>query len=183
MPRPTTKTELLKAASEEFARLWSALDAIDPEVREDPRLVAAIEDQSRNPRDVLCHLHSWHLLMLDWYQDGQAGRTPRMPAPGHTWRTLPALNAELWTQHRDTTYLDACALVRHSHRQVVDIIESHTDAELFIKQHYAWTGSTSLGAYLVSATSSHYVWARKTLKAITKAGLMPLSRSDSASAG
>jgi hypothetical protein len=48
------------------------------------------------------------------------------------------------------------------------MIEKHTDEELFEKKKYPWTGSTSLGAYFISATCSHYLWAydliRKWLK-------------------
>jgi hypothetical protein len=44
------------------------------------------------------------------------------------------------------------------------LIERHSDAELFTKEHYAWTGRTSLGAYLVSCTSSHYDWALKLVR-------------------
>ena len=36
------------------------------------------------------------------------------------------------------------------------------------KKKYKWTGSTSLGAYLVSATSSHYDWAYKLIKKCLK---------------
>ena len=42
------------------------------------------------------------------------------------------------------------------------------DDELFEKKRYKWTGSTSLGAYLVSATSSHYDWAFKLIKKCLK---------------
>ena len=38
------------------------------------------------------------------------------------------------------------------------------DEELFTKKKYHWTGSTSLGSYLVSATSSHYDWALKLIR-------------------
>lgn len=44
------------------------------------------------------------------------------------------------------------------------IIQQHTDRELFEKKKYKWTGTTSLGAYLVSATSSHYDWVLKLIK-------------------
>ncbi|MEL6140134.1 MAG: ClbS/DfsB family four-helix bundle protein, partial [Bacteroidota bacterium] len=33
---------------------------------------------------------------------------------------------------------------------------------------YAWTGTTSLGAYLISSTSSHYDWAYKLIKRCKK---------------
>jgi hypothetical protein len=51
---------------------------------------------------------------------------------------------------------------------MIELIGKHTDEELFTKKRYGWTGSTSLGAYLVSATSSHYDWALKTLRPLKK---------------
>ena len=49
---------------------------------------------------------------------------------------------------------------------MTDLIKRHNDEELFVKKRYAWTGTTTLGSYFISATSSHYDWA---LKLITKA--------------
>ncbi|MDR1213109.1 MAG: ClbS/DfsB family four-helix bundle protein, partial [Propionibacteriaceae bacterium] len=40
----------------------------------------------------------------------------------------------------------------------------HTNDELFSRGVYPWTKSTTLGAYFVSATSSHYDWAMKKLR-------------------
>ena len=51
---------------------------------------------------------------------------------------------------------------------MVSLIEKHTDDELFTKKKYEWTGTTSLGAYLISATSSHYDWGLKTVKPLKK---------------
>ena len=42
-------------------------------------------------------------------------------------------------------------------------------AELFEKRRYRWTGSTSVGSYAVSATTSHYDWAMKHLRKSRKA--------------
>lgn len=55
-------------------------------------------------------------------------------------------------------------LFQISFEKVFPIIEKHTDEELFTKKKYKWTGSTSLGSYLISATSSHYDWALKLMK-------------------
>jgi hypothetical protein len=46
--------------------------------------------------------------------------------------------------------------------------EKYCKEELFTKKKYQWTGTTSLGAYLVSATSSHYDWGLKTIKPLKK---------------
>jgi len=48
------------------------------------------------------------------------------------------------------------------------IIEIHNDDELFTKKKYNWTGTTSLGSYFISATSSHYDWGFGTIKPLKK---------------
>lgn len=171
MPRPRTKTELQAACYREFDRLWAALQELPEQVRVDSTTALPIEDQSRNARDVLAHLHEWHLMMLRWHNDGMAGRRPEMPAPGYTWRELPRLNAAIWQAHRDTSYPEAERLFRDSHERLLQVIEGHSDEELFTRRRYPWTGSTSLGSYLVSATSSHYIWAVKTVRALLKAAV------------
>ena len=55
-------------------------------------------------------------------------------------------------------------LFQKSFEKVFSIIEKHTEEELFTKKKYKWTSSTSLGSYLISATSSHYDWALKLMK-------------------
>ncbi|MCI9384608.1 MAG: ClbS/DfsB family four-helix bundle protein, partial [Lachnospiraceae bacterium] len=40
--------------------------------------------------------------------------------------------------------------------------------ELFSKGVYKWVGTSTLGSYFVSTTSSHYDWAMKKLKAHRK---------------
>ncbi|MDU2984364.1 MAG: ClbS/DfsB family four-helix bundle protein, partial [Actinomyces sp.] len=54
------------------------------------------------------------------------------------------------------------------HTAVVALIGKFTNEELFTKAHFSWTGTTSLGSYCVSATSSHYEWAIKKLRAFTR---------------
>lgn len=49
------------------------------------------------------------------------------------------------------------------------LIDGFTDAELFEKRHFAWTGTTSLGSSCLSATSSHYEWALTKIRAHLRA--------------
>jgi len=168
MPRPSTKDGLLAAAASEYDRLLRALSDFPPGLREDIAWQAPIEDQSRNPRDVVAHLHAWHLMAMDWCRTGDAGGTPQVPGPGRTWRDTPAINAEIWERFAATPYSDAVDLLDGSHSEIVELIAEHTQEQLFDRGTYAWTKSTTLGAYFVSATSSHYLWAIKTLKAIRR---------------
>ena len=47
-------------------------------------------------------------------------------------------------------------------------IERFSNDELFSKKYFDWTGTTTLGSYCVSATSSHYDWAIKDIKKALK---------------
>jgi hypothetical protein len=165
MARPTNKRALAEASDAGFRILLAEVEAIPEDLRgtEFP-----FEGRDRSIRDVLCHLHEWHKLMLCWYDIGMRGERPDIPAAGFRWRTTPDLNRELWAEHQGTSLEAALQLVAQSHREVQTLILRHTDEELFTKKLYAWTGSTSLGAYLVSSTSSHYDWGLKKIRRLRR---------------
>ncbi len=159
MSRPTTRTELLERMTTEFAGLLDAADEIPPERRTGP------SDYARGSvKDMLGHLDAWHRMFLEWERVGRTGEVPEMPAPGHTWKTTPALNMEIHERHAGDSWEDVVASLRESHARVREVIESYADGELFEKRRYQWTGSTSVGSYAVSATTSHYDWAAKHLR-------------------
>jgi hypothetical protein len=77
------------------------------------------------------------------------------------------MNVELWKKHRDTALTDATKMLKESHSRVMNLIESFSNDELFAKM-FPWTGGSTLGAYCVSVTASHYDWAMKKIKAHIK---------------
>ena len=154
MSRPTTRAELLERMTTEFEALMDTAGSVEPEKRSGP---------SGYPRgsvkDMLAHLDAWHRMFLEWESVGRRGEVAEMPASGHTWKTTPALNWEIHERRVSDPWDAVVASLRASHEQVLAIIESYTDEELFEKKRYRWTGSTSVGSYAVSATTSHYDWA------------------------
>jgi len=161
MPRPTTKSELISAANTQFDKLQKLIDAM-PEA--DQTAVFLFEDRDRNVRDVLVHLYEWHQLLLSWTAANTGGTAkPFLPEP-YNWKTYPQMNVEFWEKHRSTAYEASKAMLTDSHNKVLALIESFSDEELFTKKYFSWTGTTNLGSYCVSATSSHYDWAMKKLK-------------------
>jgi len=165
MPRPKTKTELLDLGKINFDKLN---DFITQMTKEDQEKEFPKGTMNRNIKDVLMHLHHWHLLMMDWYKVGMTGVKPDMPAKGYTWKTAPALNKWIWEKYKDVSLEEAKKDFTASFKKLRKIIESHSNEELFTKKKYKWTGSTSLGSYLVSATSSHYDWGHKLIKKAKK---------------
>lgn len=166
MSRPKSKDELLALSAANFERLNNYIDSLTP--------IAQAADfppgtMNRNIRDVLAHLSHWHDMMLEWYAVGIAGKKPDMPAKGYTWKTTPQLNRKIWEQYCADELEAVRKRFNASHRKVHGLIDKHSDEELFQKKRYPWTGSTSLGAYLISATSSHYDWALKLIRKAQKA--------------
>ena len=165
MPRPKTKPELIHLSRENFQKLYDYVQFLSPEERE---MDFPKGTMNRNIRDVLCHLHEWHNMMLKWYEVGMSNEKPAMPAEGFTWKTSSDLNHKIFEDYQSTSLKEAKTLLIQSHNQVYKLIQKHSDDELFTKQKYHWTGSTSLGAYLISSTSSHYDWALKLIKKAVK---------------
>jgi len=120
--------------------------------------------QDKNDRDLLMHLHEWHKMVLNWYKSNMEGKKTSFLPEGYTWKSTPKLNKSLWEQYQKTSLSEAEKLFAKSHKEIMSLIKKHSNEELFTKSYYDWTGTTSLGAYFVSATSSHYDWATKLLK-------------------
>jgi len=165
MPRPKTKDQLLELSQKNFEKLNEYIDTFSTE-EQNAEFPAGT--MNRNIRDVLAHLHHWHLMMLEWYQVGMSGKKPEMPAKGYTWKTTPELNRWIWEKYRTADLLKIRAMLQESYSELQETIHQHSNEELFEKKRYKWTGTTSLGAYLVSATSSHYDWAFKLIKKAKK---------------
>lgn len=168
MSRPTNKKDLLLFSQQNFDALIDFVASIPDSLRQNEFPKGTM---NRNIRDVLAHLHHWHLMFLDWYVAGMKGQKPDIPAKGYTWKTTPELNLKIRNDYQRTDLDEVIIKLKLSFQEVRKIIDKHSDAELFEKGKYTWTGTTSLGAYLVSATSSHYDWALKLIKKATKTAL------------
>ena len=57
---------------------------------------------------------------------------------------------------------------RDSHTGVLGSVDRYDEEELFTKQRFSWTGTTSVASYATSATSSHYRWATKLIRRAIK---------------
>lgn len=177
MARPTTKSDLLHAAHGHYqqlnqliARLTAAELSIPFDFSTDQRKKEAHWQRDKNLRDVLIHLYEWHRLLLGWVETNQNGENkPFIPAP-YNWKTYGAMNIVFWQQHQNTPLEKATDMLNQSHQAVLNLAGRFTNDELFTKGAFKWVGGSTLGSYFISATSSHYDWARKKLIAHQKNG-------------
>jgi hypothetical protein len=165
MPRPTSKSELLAAMTREYEALMSEIATIG----EHERLIPGACDHW-SVKDILGHLDAWHEMFLVWEQAGAAGEAIEMPAPGYSWKETPVLNDEIFQRIKNDGYDAVMTRLEDSHGRVRRVLEGYTDSDLSTKRRYGWTGSTSVLSYAVSATSSHYDWARKLIRRFKKVG-------------
>lgn len=161
MARATTKDELLLASEKNFDKLFVLIDSMTKSELESS---FSFEDRDRNVRDVLIHLYEWHQLLLKWINSNKAEKAATFLPDPYNWKTYPQMNIEFWTKHQNTSLDEAISLLKQSHSEVMKLIDSFSDTELFTKKHFSWTGTTSLGSYCISSTSSHYDWATKKIK-------------------
>lgn len=161
MAKPATKEELITQTEGNFATLMNLVESLSPEQLESEFPEGSL---NRNVRDVLAHLHHWHIMFLDWYEVGMKDEKPDMPAKGYTWQMMPDLNRKINADYQEIGWQKALELLKGSYKQVFEIMEQHSEEDLFTKKKYKWTGSTSLGIYLISNTCGHYNWAIKFIK-------------------
>ena len=175
MARPQTKENLMIAAKENFEKLNTLISKMsDKELTtpfdfsKDEKKKEAHWKRDKNLRDVLIHLYEWHQLILNWVESNQKGEEkPFLPEP-YNWRTYGDMNVEFWKKHQNTSLEEATRALEKSHKDVLELAEKFTNEELFSRKVYKWVGGSTLGSYFVSATSSHYDWAIKKIKAHQK---------------
>lgn len=176
MARAATKPDLTSAANEQFEKLWKLIGSMTQDEQnavfdfgDHFKKKEAHWERDKNLRDVLVHLYEWHRLLLDWVESNQNGTAkPFLPEP-YNWKTYGQMNVAFWEKHQSTSYEEAKKMLLHSHEEVMGMIQTFSNEELFEKKHFNWTGTTNLGSYCISATSSHYDWAIKKIKAHIKA--------------
>lgn len=175
MARPTTKTELLDAAHSNFEKLNNLINdmtekdiTIDFDFSKDEKKKEAHWNRDKNLRDIYIHLYEWHQLLLNFVNSNMSGEvTSFLPAP-YNWKTYGEMNIKFWEKHQNTTLENSRTMFEKSHQEVIDLAEPFTNEDLFTKGVYKWVGGSTLGSYFISATSSHYDWAMKKLKAHIK---------------
>ncbi len=161
MVRPTTKEELNELSKVNFEKLLTIIRSM---TIDEQNKTFNFEDRDKNIRDVLVHLYEWHQLLLNWVDSNQSGKEKHFLPEPYNWKTYPQMNIEFWEKHQKTTLKRSVEYVEKSHSDVMKLIDTFSDIELFVKKYFPWTGTTSLGSYCVSATSSHYDWATKKVK-------------------
>lgn len=159
MPRPSSKQALLAAIDKERGALEKYIVTLSAEQMTETDIVG-----SWSAKDVLAHVAEWEHMCVGWYEAGLRGETAAMPAPGFKWNQTPLLNHQIYKKYRDWPLEEVMARFQATHRHILEVITSISNEKMFTPGHFAWTKKNTLGTYMVSATSSHYVWAKREIR-------------------
>jgi hypothetical protein len=163
MPRPTTTKTLLETIEFERNALESLLAELSPDRMTEPGMVG-----EWSVKDVLAHLLEWEQMVLCWHSAGLTGKVPITPSEEFNWAQLPQLNQQIFEKSQNRPLADIQKEFAASYKKTLKIIQGLSDEDLFTRGRYAWTKNNTLGAYFISSTSSHYHWARTTIKKALK---------------
>ncbi|MBO0460468.1 ClbS/DfsB family four-helix bundle protein [Enterococcus sp. DIV1298c] len=171
--RPKSREELLTLAAENYEKLNQLIESVPIEQREatfdfDEAFLEKKKEthwrRDQTIKDVLIHLYEWHCLLLKWVTHNQLDEAISFIPEPYNWRTIPEMNRGFTKKHKSTTLEQATDWFKNSHEEVMRLVQSFDNDQLFQKNQYPWVGNTTLGSYFVSSTSSHYDWAIKKIK-------------------
>lgn len=157
--RYSTKAALLDDIRLQHDALVVLLDGIPTSRCRDP----GVWGDDWSVHDLIAHLAEWHAMFFRWYDDGLAGRTPAMPAPGYKWNETPRLNHDIWERHRDRRPATVRAEFERGYRRVLALVEKLSEQDLLRPGRFPWTGKSSLATYLAPNSAGHYRFAVKAI--------------------
>lgn len=164
MSKYHSKQQLLSAITTEQQKLDQIINELTPK-----QVEALPVCDKWTPKDLLCHIARWQEMVLDWYNQGLKGETPKVPHEKYNWGQLPDLNNEIYLQYKDYTIEQAFEYYKEMNSKTLNLINSLDEATLLQPGLYAWMNKNTLIAYLGSDTASHYLWASSLIrKAIRK---------------
>lgn len=156
------KKELIEKANFEFDRLMKLiqslpLDVINQEM--EFKDLSGHWQRDKNIRDVITHLYEWNCLLLNWITSNKKGERRTYLPSEYSWSDYSGLNHEIWQKHQLTTLTIGLKLLRQSHKEVIELISTFNEKELFSNDFYEWTDNGQLAEYVHETTGNHYLWA------------------------
>ena len=121
MGRPTTKADLMTAATNNYKKLNVLVSGLTEkelstvfDFANDEKKKEAHWKRDKNLRDIFIHLYEWHQLLLNWvYANQKKDEKPFIPKP-YNWKTYGDMNVEFWKKHQNTSLEEAKEMVEEN---------------------------------------------------------------------
>lgn len=169
MAQPTNKQSLIDLAQEGYTQLMQALSNAGTPALEtafipkESKAKCTTFAQGENMRDVLTHIYEWQRLQAAFVANIRKDE-PKDFIPDPYRKNYKEMDEVNRLKHQTTSIQQAIALLQESHPEMISLIESFTEEELFGKKVFKVTYTTTMAAYFASVTTSPYSQALKRLK-------------------
>lgn len=168
------KIELINAASEGYLALRTMIEGADRALLEQdfaplaPSKKCTTFQQGNNLRDLLMHAFEWQRLQAAFVANIR-NNTPKDFIPDPWRKDYHGMDHANWERHQSITLDDAEKMLDESHQEMLQLMETFTEEELFEKKVFKVTYTTTMAAYFQSVTTSPYTQIVKRLKPHLKA--------------
>lgn len=166
MAVPRTKTELLDAIETSFAKLIVELETFPPERVLEGSFEGHVAGTAMSLHNLVAYLVGWNELVLKWHRRLAEGLETDFPETGYRWNELGALAQKFYADYADLPYPDLVERLRVAKSNLVALIESRSDAELY---GAPWYGKWTMGRMIQFNSSSPYANARGRIRKWKKA--------------
>lgn len=101
-----------------------------------------IEGVDRTPAQMISYQLGWMNLILDWENQEQQGNIVITPTPEYKWNNLGGLCESFYRQYDKYALKELCTMFIKAEEQIIKLINSYSDVELFQQGGRKWSSST-----------------------------------------
>lgn len=101
-----------------------------------------IDEVDRTPAQMISYQLGWMSLILDWEKQEQQGHTVITPAKNYKWNNLGGLYKSFYNNYDKYTLKELSDMFMKKEQQIIELIHSYTDLELFEQGGRSWSSST-----------------------------------------
>lgn len=101
-----------------------------------------IDGVDRTPAQMIAYQLGWMNLILDWEKQEQHGHIVITPTPDYKWNNLGGLYKDFYKQYEEYTLDELCTIFLKKIQQIIELINSYTDIELFQQGGRKWSSTT-----------------------------------------
>lgn len=101
-----------------------------------------IDGVDRTPAQMIAYQLGWMNLIFDWENQEQQGQVVITPTPDYKWNNLNGLYQSFYKKYERYTLKELSTMFIKTQHEIIELVNSYTDLELFQKGGRKWSSST-----------------------------------------
>ena len=144
------KAQLLAEMNSKYAELESLLASLNEQQMTTPGVSG-----DWSIKDILAHITTWQQSMLERLQAVARNVTPAFYGPDND-EEMDRMNARFYQENKARPLSEVLSNFSTSHRQVVEMVQTLQDEDLFDPNRFTWRRGSPLWDLVAGDTYEHY---------------------------